>query len=115
MIEDIELLLKGMLEPVQREVITGAAEIRIIFSASRAGKIAGCVVTEGRITRGARVRLLRNGAVIHEGGITSLRHFREDVTEMGAGTECGIGLGNYGEFEEGDVIQVYRRERTRNA
>ena len=115
MIEDIELLLKGMLEPVQREVITGAAEIRVVFSASRAGKIAGCVVTEGRITRGARVRLLRNGAVIHEGGITSLRHFREDVTEMGAGTECGIGLGNYGEFEEGDVIQVYRRERTRNA
>ena len=115
MIEDIELLLKGMLEPVQREVITGAAEIRVIFSASRTGKIAGCVVTEGRITRGARVRLLRNGAVIHEGGITSLRHFREDVTEMGTGTECGIGLGNYGEFEEGDVIQVYRRERTRNA
>jgi translation initiation factor IF-2 len=113
MIEDIEVALKGMQEPVQREVVTGAAEIRAVFSASRAGKIAGCMITEGRITRGARVRVLREGAVIHEGGITSLRHFREDVNEMGAGTECGIGLGNYGEFEEGDVIQAYRRERTR--
>ena len=113
MIEDIEVALKGLQEPVQREVVTGAAEIRAVFSASRAGKIAGCMITEGRITRGARVRVLREGAVIHEGGITSLRHFREDVNEMGAGTECGIGLGNYGEFEEGDVIQAYRRERTR--
>ena len=114
MIEDIEVVLKGLLEPVQREIITGQAEIRAIFSASRAGKIAGCMVTEGRITRGARVRVLREGAVIHEGGITSLRHFREDVTEMGSGTECGISMGNYADFEEGDVIQAYRRERTRN-
>ena len=115
MIEDIEVVLKGMLEPVQREIITGQAEIRAIFSASRTGKIAGCMVTEGRVTRGARVRVLREGEVIHEGGITSLRHFREDVTEMGAGTECGISMGNYADFEEGDVIQAYRRERTRNA
>ena len=67
MIEDIEVALKGMQEPVQREVVTGAAEIRAVFSASRAGKIAGCMITEGRITRGARVRVLREGAVIHEG------------------------------------------------
>ena len=113
MIEDIEATLKGLLEPVQREVVIGQAEIRAIFSASRAGKIAGCMVTQGRMTRGARVRVLRNGEAIHEGGITSLRHFRADVTEMGAGTECGIGLGNYGDFVEGDVIQAYRRERTR--
>ena len=113
LVEDIEAALKGILEATYREVVQGHAEIRTIFSVGKRNKIAGCMVIDGRITRSAMVRVLRDGQVIHDGTISTLRHFKEDVNEMATGFECGIGLNNYTEFEESDVLETYRRERGR--
>ena len=112
LVEDVEKALRGILESTYREVTVGHAEIRAIFSmGGRRGKIAGCMVTDGRITRNALTRVLRDGQVVHSGSISSLRHFKEEVNEMAAGFECGVGLGGYTDFQEGDVLEVYRRER----
>ena len=113
LVEDIEAALKGILEATYREVVQGHAEIRTIFSVGKRNKIAGCMVLDGRITRSAMVRVLRDGQTIHDGTISTLRHFKEDVNEMATGFECGIGLNNYTEFEENDVLETYRRERGR--
>jgi translation initiation factor IF-2 len=113
LIEDLEKALQGILEPAYREIITGHAEIREIFSIGRRGKIAGCMVTDGRITRSAMVRVLRGSETAHEGTIASLRHFRDEVNEMAAGFECGVGLANYTDFQEGDVLETFRSERVR--
>ena len=110
LVEDVEKAVKGILEATFREVVFGHAEIRAIFINRRA-KIAGCMVTDGRITRNAMTRVLRKGAVIHSGSISSLRHFKDEVNEMATGFECGVGLGSYTDFEEGDVLEIYRRER----
>ena len=112
LVEDVEKALKGILEAVFREVVQGHAEVRAVFSLSRRGKIAGCMVTDGRISRGALIRALRNGQVIHDGSVSSLRHFKEEVNEMAAGFECGVGLGSFSDFQEGDVLETYRRERS---
>ena len=112
LIEDVEKALKGILEAIYREVVQGHAEVRTVFSLSRRGKIAGCMVTDGRLTRGISVRVLRGGQAIHDGSISSLRHFKEEVNEMAAGFECGVGLGSFSDFEEGDVLETYRRERS---
>ena len=112
-IEDLEKALKGILEPTYREIITGHAEIREIFSVGRRGRIAGCMVTDGRISRSAAVRVLRDGETIHDGTIASLRHFRDEVNEMASGFECGVGLANYTDFQEGDVLETFRSERVR--
>ena len=111
LIEDVEKALKGILETTYVEAVQGHAEVRVIFPMGRRGKIAGCMVTDGRISRGALVRLLRDGEVIHVGSIASLRHFKEDVNEMTANFECGVGLAGYNDFEEGDVLETYRREK----
>ena len=111
LVEDIEKALQGILESVYVEVVQGHAEVRAIFSMSRKAKIAGCMVTDGRISRSAMVRVLRDGQVIHDGSISSLRHFKEEVNEMASGFECGVGLGAYSDFQEGDVLETYRRER----
>jgi len=111
LIEDIEKALKGILASAYTDVLMGHAEIRAIFSMGRRGKIAGCMVTDGRISRSAQVRVLRNGQVVHEGSISSLRHFKDEVNEMATGFECGVGLGSYSDFQEGDVLETYRRER----
>ncbi len=112
LVEDVEKALRGILESTYREVTVGHAEIRAVFSmGGRRGKIAGCMVTDGRITRNALTRVLRDGQVIHTGSISSLRHFKEEVNEMATGFECGVGLGAYTDFQEGDVVEVYRRER----
>ena len=112
LVEDVEKALRGILESTYREVTVGHAEIRATFSmGGRRGKIAGCMVTDGRITRNALTRVLRDGQVVHSGSISSLRHFKEEVNEMAAGFECGVGLGGYTDFQEGDVLEVYRRER----
>ena len=113
LIEDLEKALQGILEPAYREIITGHAEIREIFSIGRRGKIAGCMVTDGRIARSAMVRVLRGSETAHEGTIASLRHFRDEVNEMAAGFECGVGLANYTDFQEGDVLETFRSERVR--
>ena len=107
LIEDIEAAMLGMLAPEFEEVVTGDAEVREIFSVPRIGKIAGCYVTNGTITRGSKVRFLREGAIIWKGAVRSLRRFKEDVREVQSGFECGIGLSDYQDLKEGDVIETF--------
>ena len=92
-IEDVQPALLGMLKPEFEEVVTGDAEVREVFSVPRVGKVAGCFVRNGTITRGSKVRFLREGVVIWNGAISSLKRFKEDVREVQSGFECGIGLG----------------------
>ena len=107
LIEDIESAMLGMLAPELEEVVTGDAEVREIFSVPRIGRIAGCYVTNGTITRGSKVRFLRDGTIIWKGEISSLRRFKEDVREVQSGFECGIGLSDYQDLKEGDVIETF--------
>ena len=107
LIEDIEAAMLGMLAPEFEEVVTGDAEVREIFSVPRIGKIAGCYVTNGTVTRGSKVRFLREGAIIWKGEVRSLRRFKEDVREVQSGFECGIGLSDYQDLKEGDVIETF--------
>jgi translation initiation factor IF-2 len=107
LIEDIEAAMLGMLAPEFEEVVTGDAEVREIFSVPRIGKIAGCYVTNGTITRGSKVRFLREGTIIWKGDVSSLRRFKEDVREVQSGFECGIGLSDYQDLKEGDVIETF--------
>jgi translation initiation factor IF-2 len=106
-LEDVQSALVGMLQPEYEEVVTGDAEVREIFSVPRVGKIAGCYVLNGTITRGSKVRFLREGVVIWNGAIASLRRFKDDVREVQQGFECGIGLENYQDLKAGDVIETY--------
>ena len=105
-IEDIEAAMKGMLEPEFREVILGHAEVRETFRISGVGVVAGCYVTDGKIIRNGDVRLVRDGIVIYEGSIESLKRFKDDVREVATGYECGIGLANFNDIKVGDVIEV---------
>ncbi len=107
LLEDIEAAMLGMLAPETEEVVTGEAEVRQVFRIPRVGAIAGCYVREGTITRGSKVRFLREGVVIWRGAISSLRRFKEDVREVQAGYECGIGLTDYQDLKEGDVIETF--------
>jgi translation initiation factor IF-2 len=106
-LEDIEAAMIGMLEPEYEEVVTGDAEVREIFSVPRIGKIAGCMVLNGVITRGSKVRFLRDGTIIWKGTIQSLRRFKDDVTEVRAGFECGIGLSDFQDLRPGDIIETF--------
>lgn len=110
LIDEMERVLRGLREPVYREVTEGRAEVRQVFRV-RGNAIAGCWVREGRLVRGAPARLLRDGRVLSDTRIASLRHFKEDVREMAAGFECGVGLDGVQDFQEGDIIECYRRER----
>jgi translation initiation factor IF-2 len=107
LIEDIEAAMVGMLTPEVEEVITGEAEVREVFRVPRVGAVAGCYVLTGVITRGSKVRFLRDGVIIWKGAITSLRRFKDDVREVAAGFECGIGLSNNQDLRSGDVIETY--------
>ncbi|MEM7341897.1 MAG: translation initiation factor IF-2 [Actinomycetota bacterium] len=107
LLEDIENAMLGLLEPETEEVVTGEAQVREIFRVPRIGAIAGCMVTNGVITRGSKVRFLREGTVIWNGAIQSLRRFKDDVREVNAGFECGIGLSDFQDLKEGDVIETY--------
>ena len=107
LLEDIENAMLGLLEPETEEVVTGEAEVREIFTVPRAGKVAGCMVRDGTITRGSKVRFLRDGVVIWKGEIGSLRRFTEDVREVATGFECGIGLSDFQDLKMGDVIETY--------
>lgn len=113
LIDDIELALHGMLEPVYTDVVFGTAEIREVFSSRRGVQIAGCRVTEGHINRGSDVRVSRNGKIIHEATITTLRHFRDEVTEITAGMDCGVVIQGFNDYEVGDIMEAHRQERGR--
>jgi translation initiation factor IF-2 len=106
-IDELRDAMQGMLAPETVEDIVGNIEVREIFRASKVGVIAGCMVTDGKVTRGAKVRLIRDGAVIHDGEIGSLRRFNDDVREVLAGFECGVVLANYANVEQGDTMEVY--------
>ena len=105
-LEDIEAALKGMLAPVFEEVVTGQAEVRNLFKLSKVGTIAGCYVTDGVIERNSLVRILRNGIVVFEGKMASLKRFKDDVKEVKYGYECGITIENFNDIKEGDVIEA---------
>ena len=106
-IEDLRSAMQGMLAPEEVEETLGTAEVRQIFRASRVGTIAGSHVTEGKITRGSKVRLVRDGTVVYDGEIASLRRFNEDVREVAAGFDCGIVLRDFADIKEGDVLEAY--------
>jgi len=107
LIEDIEKALKGMLAPEFEEVVTGEVEVREIFRAPKVGAIAGCFVRSGVITRGSKVRFLRDGVIIWKGAISSLRRFKDDVKEVREGFECGISLTDFQDVKQGDIIETY--------
>ncbi len=107
LIEDMNAAMLGMLAPEFEEVVTGEAEVRQVFRIPRVGAVAGCYVREGTITRGSKVRFLREGVVIWKGSITSLKRFKDDAREVHSGFECGIGLSDYQDLKEGDVIETY--------
>jgi len=106
-LEDVQAALLGMLKPEFEEIVTGEAEVREVFSVPRVGKVAGCYVLNGTITRGSKVRFLREGVVIWNGAIATLKRFKDDVREVQSGFECGIGLENYQDLKQGDVIETY--------
>ena len=107
LIEDIEKAMKGMLAPEFEEVVTGEAEVREVFKTPKVGAIAGCSVRTGVITRGTKVRFLRDGTIIWKGAITSLRRFKDDVREVREGFECGIGLSDFQDLKPGDLIETF--------
>ena len=100
--------MKGMLEPVYEEETIGEVEVRQIYKASKVGTIAGGMVTSGKITRDAKVRLVRDGVVVYEGELGSLKRFKDDVKEVKSGFECGLTIENYNDIKENDVIEAYQ-------
>lgn len=111
LIEDIDKALKGMLEPTYVDVIAGRAEVRAVFDGGPQGKIAGVYVRDGRMWRGAQAKILRGTKVLFESRVSSLRRFKEDVTEVSSGFECGVGIENFGDFSVGDIIELYQKQR----
>ena len=107
LVEDIEAAMVGMLAPIFEEIVTGEAEVREVFRVPRVGAVAGCYVQSGVITRGSKVRFLRDGVVIWKGAISSLRRFKDDVREVQSGFECGIGLTDFQDLHQGDIIETY--------
>ncbi len=106
-IDDVKLILTGMLAPVTREEYLGQAEIRVVFNITKVGKVAGCMVTTGSVKRGAKVRLLREDVVIHEGTLKTLKRVKDEVKEVISGTECGMAFENYDDIREGDIIECF--------
>jgi translation initiation factor IF-2 len=113
-IEDVEKALHGLIDPVFTDVVIGRAEVRELFASKRNVNIAGCRVIEGRITKGAPVRVMRDGVIVKETTVSSLRHFRDEVNEITAGTECGVILQGFNEFETADILESHRQERGRS-
>jgi translation initiation factor IF-2 len=107
LLDDVKQVLSGMLSPEIREEIVGTAEVRDVFRSPRYGQVAGCMVVEGSVFRNKPIRVLRDNVVIFEGELESLRRFKDDVNEVRAGTECGIGVRNYNDVRPGDMIEVY--------
>lgn len=109
-IEEIEQAMKGMLDPIYKEKVIGHAEVRSTFSISKVGTIAGCMVTSGKITRSAEARVIRDGIVLYEGKLDSLKRYKDDAKEVAQGYECGITLDKYNDLKEGDVIEAFIME-----
>ena len=112
-VEEMRKALEGLLEPSIREVRLGSAEVRDIFKISKVGTIAGSFVVDGRVNRSAQIRLLRDNVVIHTGKVSSLKRFKDDASEVKAGSECGIGIANYNDLKPGDVIEFFTTEKVK--
>ncbi len=110
-IDEIETAMKGMLSPKFKEVELGTVEVREVYKITGAGIIAGCYVTSGRVTRSAQIRLVRDGIVVHEGAIGSLRRFKDDVKEVAQGYECGIGVEKYSDIKVGDTLECFEMQQ----
>ena len=110
LIEDIESALNGMTVTEQSVIEEGTAEVRAVFPLGRRVKIAGIYIQNGKVTRSSWARIIRNEETLHEGAITSLRHFQEDVSEVQNGLECGIVVDGFSEYEEGDTVAIFRRQ-----
>lgn len=108
LLDDVKALLTGLMSPVIREEQLGQAEIRQVINVPKIGTIAGCMVTEGTISRGAKIRLIRDGIVVYEGNVSSLKRFKDDVKEVAKGYECGVGIDGYNDLREGDYIESYK-------
>ena len=110
LVDDVKAAMSGLLAPTKREVFLGYATIKQVFNVSKAGKVAGCIVTDGKVERGAKVRLLRDKVVIHEGTLSVLKRFKDDVKEVPTGQECGMAFANYQDIREGDEIECFQVE-----
>jgi len=111
LINELRQAMVGMLEPTLKETVLGQAEVRQLFKVPKVGTIAGCYVTDGTLKRSAEVRLLRDNVVIYTGKVGSLRRFKDDVSEVKQGFECGIGIANFNDLKEGDVIEFFVVEK----
>lgn len=106
-IDEIKLAMAGKLSPDEVEKVTGSADVREVFVSPKVGAVAGCYITDGFVTRGSRVRVLRGGVLIHDGTLASLRRFKDDVKEVKTGYECGIGIEKFNDVKEGDTFEFY--------
>ena len=113
-IDEITAAMKGMLAPKFREVVLGHAEVRQTYKVSSVGTVAGCYVQDGKIVRACSVRVVRDGIVIHEGSLASLKRFKDDAKEVAAGFECGITLAKFQDIKEGDVFECFKMEEYRD-
>ena len=115
LVDDIKKAMSGLLAPTLREESLGEARILQVFGVSKIGKVAGCLIQDGRVERGASVRLIRDNVVIHEGKLSTLKRFKDEVKEVGSGQECGMAFENYQDMREGDIIECYRVEEIRRS
>ncbi|MFI4902847.1 MAG: EF-Tu/IF-2/RF-3 family GTPase, partial [Burkholderiales bacterium] len=106
-VDDVKAALSGMLTPERKEVQLGMVEVREVYRISKVGVVAGCYVQEGLVKRGAKIRVLRDNVVIHDGELDSLKRFKDDVREVKAGFECGLSIKNFNDIEKGDQLEVY--------
>ena len=110
LVDDVKQAMSGLLSPERRETFLGNAEILEVFHITKVGKVAGCRITEGKVERGAGVRLIRDGVVIHEGKLSTLKRFKDEVSEVPSGQECGMAFEKYEDMRQGDVIECFRVE-----
>jgi len=103
--------MEGLLEPLYKEVVLGHAEVRELFKVPKVGMVAGCYVTDGKILRGANVKLVREGVQVFDGKLMSLRRFKDDAREVAEGFECGIGIEGFNDIKVGDIIEAYNQEQ----
>jgi translation initiation factor IF-2 len=115
LVDDVKAAMSGLLTPERRETMLGNARIQEVFNVSKVGKVAGCLVTDGTVERGAEVRLIRDNVVVHEGKLSQLKRFKDDAKEVKAGQECGMAFENYQDMRVGDVIECYRVEQVQRS
>ncbi|MGH6825293.1 translation initiation factor IF-2, partial [Methyloceanibacter sp.] len=113
LVDEVKQAMSGLLAPTRRETFLGNAEILEVFTISKVGKVAGCRVTEGKVERGAQVRLIRDNVVVHEGKLSTLKRFKDEVREVVAGQECGMAFEGYQDMRQGDVIECFEVEHVR--